>query len=203
VSEHIRLGAGARGADRALGGGAVGALRRAAVLLLLTGLALLTGGAPAWAHSKLLGSDPAQGTSLDTPPATVSLTFNEPVQLGFNTITVVGPDGAEYRTGEITAVDTTITVPVLPLGPAGTYELGYRVVSADGHPVSGVVPFTLTKPGPGSSQAKPAGPVPTIEAAPGGTPTGQADSAPVWPWIVGAVVLVGGGVALALRLGRS
>jgi hypothetical protein len=27
--------------------------------------------------------------------------------------------------------------------------------------------------------------------------------APVWPWVVGAVVLVGGGVAAALRLGRS
>ncbi|MBW0117044.1 copper resistance protein CopC, partial [Pseudonocardia sp. KRD-169] len=26
---------------------------------------------------------------------------------------------------------------------------------------------------------------------------------PVWPWIVGAVVLVGGGVGAALRFGRS
>jgi hypothetical protein len=37
-----------------------------------------------------------------------------------------------------------------------------------------------------------------VAAAP--TDTG---GAPVWPWIVGAVVAVGLGVALALRLGRS
>jgi hypothetical protein len=30
----------------------------------------------------------------------------------------------------------------------------------------------------------------------------DAGGAPVWPWIVGAVVLVAGGVFLALRLGR-
>ena len=176
-------------------------LRRAAVLLLLTGLTLLVGGAPAWAHSKLLGSDPAQGASLDTPPGTVSLTFNEPVQLGFNTITVVGPDGADYRTGEITAVDNTLTVPVLPFGPAGTYELGYRVVSADGHPVSGVVPFNLAKPGPGSSEARPAGAAPAAVGP--AAPPGTAGGTPVWPWFVGAVLLVGGGVVFALRLGRS
>ncbi|HEX5813288.1 MAG TPA: copper resistance protein CopC, partial [Pseudonocardia sp.] len=89
----------------------------------------------------------------------------------------------------------------LPLGPAGVYQIGYRVVSADGHPVSGKVAFTLTTAGAGSAQAQ----TPATTAAPDAVPTTappDAGGAPVWPWIAGAVVLVAGGVALALRLGR-
>jgi methionine-rich copper-binding protein CopC len=173
------------------------AVRRGVALLLLAGLAMLLGVSPAWAHSRLEGSEPAQGTSLNAPPATVSLTFNEPVQIEFSTLTVVGPDGADYHTGDLTEVDNTVKVDVLPLGPAGTYQIGYRVVSADGHPVAGAVPFTLTAPGPGAggSASDPGSPV----AVPSSGDTGT----PIWPWIVGGVVLVGGGAALALRVGRS
>jgi methionine-rich copper-binding protein CopC len=176
------------------------AVRRGVIVVLLSGLTLVLGVAPAWAHSRLVSSDPAQGARVDAPPATVSLTFNEPVQAGFTTVTVIGPDGADYHTGDTTEVDTTVSVAVLPLGPAGTYQLGYRVVSADGHPVAGAVAFDLAKPGPGSDQARPpAGSSPVV-------PTTAAQAAgngsPIWPWIVGAVVLVGAGVGLALRTGR-
>lgn len=178
-------------------------VRRGAVLLLLAGLAMLLGVSPAWAHSRLEGSDPAQGASLNTPPATVSLTFNEPVQIEFSTLTVVGPDGADYHTGELSEVDNTVAVGVLPLGPAGTYQIGYRVVSADGHPVAGAIPFTLTVPGPGSSAAKPAGGAALASGSPVAVPSSADTGTPIWPWIVGGVVLVGGGAALALRVGRS
>jgi copper resistance protein C len=179
------------------------AVRRGVALLLLAGLAMLLGVSPAWAHSRLEGSDPAQGTSLNAPPATVSLTFNEPVQIEFSTLTVVGPDGADYHTGDLTEVDNTVKVDVLPLGPAGTYQIGYRVVSADGHPVAGAVPFTLTAPGPGSSAAKPAGGSASDPGSPVAVPSSGDTGTPIWPWIVGGVVLVGGGAALALRVGRS
>ena len=75
------------------------------------------------------------------------------------------------------------------------------MVSADGHPVSGKTSFTLTTAGPGSPDAQ----VPAATAAPNAVPSAappDAGGAPVWPWIVGAVVLVGAGVVLALRLGR-
>jgi hypothetical protein len=89
---------------------------------------------------------------------------------------------------------------VLPLGPAGAYQIGYRVVSADGHPISGSVPFTMTTAGTGSGRAAaPSGSNPAADApAAGGT-----GGAPVWPWIVGAVVVVAIGAGAALRLGRS
>lgn len=177
------------------------------VVALVTGVVLalgvtLLGAAPAWAHSKLDTSNPRDGASVATPPREVALTFNEDVQPGFTVITLIGPDGKDYHTGPATETDETVTVAALPLGPAGVYRIGYRVVSADGHPVSGASSFTLTAPGPGSDQAT----VPAADAAPNGVPDAAPASgggAPVWPWIVGAVVLVGAGVAAALRLGRG
>jgi hypothetical protein len=80
--------------------------------------------------------------------------------------------------------------------------------------VSGKVSFTLTTAGPGA--AAPATAAPTAAAAPAPAPAAapattavdpQADSrssegAPIWPWLVGAVILVAAGAAVALRLSR-
>jgi copper resistance protein C len=178
-------------------------LGRAGVMALVVGLGLLLGSGPAWAHSRLESSDPVAGASLATGPQKVSLTFNEPVQPGFTVITVIGPDGADYRTGSVSEVDDTVGIGVRPLGPAGGYQIGYRVVSADGHPISGSIPFTLTTAGSGTGATAPpiaatAAPVVPAAAAPAGD-----GGAPVWPWIVGAVVVVAIGVGAALRLGQA
>ena len=85
----------------------------------------------------------------------------------------------------------------------------YRVVSDDGHPVTGTVSFTLTAPGPGGALPTPSAaaaapvPAPAPAAVDPQASIQQSDGAPVWPWLVGAVVLVGAGAAAALRLGRQ
>lgn len=180
-------------------------LLRAAAVTVLAGWALLLGVAPALAHTRLLGSDPADGASLAVAPERVSLTFTEAVQPDFTTLTVIGPDGAAWQTSDVITDNGTASVAVRPLGPAGRYEIGYRVVSDDGHPVTGSVGFTLTAPGPGvaspsSTVAAPTAPTSAPQVAPTAADTDDG-GAPVWPWIVGAVVLVGGGVVAALRLG--
>lgn len=186
---------------------------RAAALVLLCGLALLLGAGAASAHTRLLSSDPADGASLDASPARVSLEFNETMQPEFSTITVVGPDGTAYQSGAPTADGRTIGTAVSPLGAAGRYEIGYRVISEDGHPVTGSVGFTLTTAGPAAAAsmgAAPAGAIPAPPAQAGDpapaasvTPAPTDGGTPVWPWIVGAAVLVVGGVLAALRLGRG
>jgi copper resistance protein C len=178
---------------------------RAVAVTLLAGLALLLGAAPALAHTRLLSTDPADGSSRDSAPEHVALTFNEPMSPEFSTITVIGPDGTNYQDGAVTAEESTISSRLLPLGPAGRYEIGYRVVSADGHPVTGSVAFTLTTAGPGATTAPPAEPATAAPPAPApaAAPADESGGAPIWPWIVGAVVLVGGGVFAALRLGRG
>jgi methionine-rich copper-binding protein CopC len=179
---------------------------RTAAVTLLAGLALLLGAGPAFAHTRLLGSDPADGASLDTSPQRVSLTFNESISPDFTQLTVVGPNGGHYETGAVSADDGTVSIGVQPLGPAGRYEIGYRVVSADGHPVTGSVAFTLTTPGPGTAGTVAPAQGPAAPAPPAAPPAGSEENSggmPLWPWIVGAVVLVGAGVAVALRMGRT
>jgi hypothetical protein len=84
------------------------------------------------------------------------------------------------------------SVDVMPLGPAGTYTVNYRVTSADGHVVSGSWPFLLTTAGTG----RPGPPA----AAPG-----NAGRIPAWPFLaIGAVLAVGAGWwALRRRRGRG
>jgi hypothetical protein len=181
-------------------------LLRATALTLLCGLALLLGSGVAAAHTRLVSSDPADGSTRDTGPTTVSLVFNEAMEPGFSTVTVIGPDGRDYRTGDVRADGGTVTVDVAPLGPAGRYEIGYRVISADGHPVTGSVSFTTTTTSTagGGAAAATGGPSAAPAAAPAAVPApAPAGGTPVWPWVLGAVVLVGGGVAAALRLGRG
>lgn len=186
-----------------------GALRATAITLLC-GLALLLGAGPAFAHAALVGSDPDEGASLDAAPDRISLEFNEVPQAAFSAVTVVGRDGTEYQDGEIVAEGNTLRVGVGPLGAAGDYEIGYRVISADGHAITGSVPFTLTTAGPAaatSTTAPTTSTDQTTDAAvePAAAPAIPADEGgmPVWPWIVGAVLVVGGGVGAALRLGRG
>lgn len=176
---------------------------RAVTVTALAALALLLGAAPAMAHARLIGSDPPDGASLDTGPQRVSLTFSDPMTAEFATVTVVGPAGNQYQTGEVSAEGNAVSIAVQPVGPAGRYEIGYRVVSTDGHPVTGMVAFTLTTAGPATAPTAPAG-APAATAA----PAAPADSdgsggAPFWPWFVGAVVLVGAAVTVALRLGKA
>jgi copper resistance protein C len=174
-------------------------MRRLSALCALIGLALLLSAAPASAHNVLISSDPVDGASLATGPERVSLTFDLPVQPGFTTVTVTGPDGNQWQAGAPAEQGAVVSVPVQPLGPAGEYTVGYQVLSADSHPVRGVVRFTLTTPGTGTATAPP----PT--AAPGGPTSGSegdTGGTPVWPWLAGAGVLLVAGVAVALRVSR-
>ncbi|MEU5691058.1 copper resistance CopC family protein [Actinosynnema sp. NPDC020468] len=162
--------------------------------LVAGGLALGTAGT-ALAHNVLVDSTPKDGASLDAGPAEITLTFDQPVQAGerFNTITVTGPDSTQWQgDGEPTVKNNSVTFPVRPLGPAAEYSVGYRILSADGHPVTGTLKFTLTKAGTGTPA--------TATAAPAESSSPESDGGvPIWVWIAGAVVLLGGGVYFALK----
>ena len=158
---------------------------RASALAVLVAMLTFLGTAVAGAHATLFGSDPADGTSLTSGPPQVSATFNEPMQPTFAAMTVVGPDGNMWSDGDPVVEGAVISVPVRPLGPAGTYTVNYRATSADGHVVSGSWAFELTSAGPGD---------------PGPPPAESPDSSlPVWPFAVGAIAIVAGAVIWAVR----
>lgn len=175
----------------------------ASVLAALGGLFLGTG--TAFAHNVVVSSDPADGSSVDAGPSKVTLRYDLPVQPQFAVVTVIGPENGHYEDGLPQVVGSTVSANVRPLGPAGRYTVGYRVVSDDGHPVTGSFSFTLTKAGTGTPG--PAAQAPADPAAPSAKPAGAGNEddgdTPVWPWIVGAVLLLGGGVVVALRAGAN
>jgi methionine-rich copper-binding protein CopC len=184
-------------------------LYRQLLVWLVAGLALLLGAGTALAHDVLTASDPANGASLATGPSKVTLTFDLPVKEYFSTVTVVGPDGSHFEAGPSTVDGSTVSAPVQPLGPAGGYTVGYRIVSDDGHPVSGLVRFTLTRAGPGhgvpAAEAADSSAGPNAPSAAGsGADSGSGSGGiPAWPWILGGVLLVAAGAAIALRLGKG
>ncbi|WP_433681744.1 copper resistance CopC family protein [Nocardia sp. CA-119907] len=163
--------------------------------LLLVGAGVLAAGTAA-AHSSPVSSVPADGASVETGPERVSITFNEPLQTSFPALTVVGPDGNLWSKGDPTVDGPTVSVAVGELGPTGVYKIGYRVTSADGHPVKGELTFTLTKAGNGT-------PGPKANSQNSSGDKGDSDGIPLWVFIVGAVVLFGGGLAFALFGGRG
>lgn len=109
------------------------------LLLTVTGTIGLAGTAAA--HTDLTSSDPAAGSTLAAPPGSITLTFNEPVQNFEPVITLTGPEGQPYPTSAPIVDSTVVRSDVAELGPAGTYTIAYRVVSVDGHPVTGQVQF--------------------------------------------------------------
>ncbi|CCH27381.1 copper resistance CopC family protein [Actinosynnema sp. NPDC047251] len=178
-------------------------MRRALSLTLAAflagGLALL-GTGTASAHNVLVSSDPKDGQALEAGPAEITLVFDQPVQGGdkFNTITVKGPDDTRWEDGgEPVVRNNSVVFKVRPLGPAAEYQVGYRILSADGHPVSGNLKFSTTKAGGGTPNAA------TETAKAGESSSDEGGGVPIWVWIIGAVVLLGGGVFFALRGGSG
>jgi len=177
-------------------------VRRVAVVVVVAFLAMAGFATPALAHNQLIASNPADKATVETSPATVELTFDQPVQQGdgLNSIAITGPDASTWSVGAPEVASNVVSATVDGLGPAGEYRIGYRILSADGHPVRGELTFTLTTAGDGTPA-----PASTAGGETSGAASGEADSddggLPVWVWILGAAVLLGAGLTVALRIG--
>lgn len=124
-------------------GGWRGSARLAAALLLGCWL-LLAGASPASAHAQLTGTDPTDGALLQQAPEQITLSFNEPVRLTSQEISVYDADGglvaASARTSD---TDVVIELEDPVAMERGTFVVGWFVVSADGHPISGSLTFSV------------------------------------------------------------
>lgn len=107
---------------------------------------------PAFAHTKLKASVPADGSTVETAPAAFTLTFSEPARL--TTLSVQKEGGAEQKiTGLPATASAEARVPA-PKLENGRYTLNYRLVGADGHVINGKVSFTVGgKAAPGAAPA--------------------------------------------------
>ncbi|MGW5000688.1 copper resistance CopC family protein [Streptomyces hydrogenans] len=142
---------------------------RSLLLPVAVGGLLAVSAPPAAAHTELNGSDPANGAVLDAVPRTVTLTFSDPMSATYAQLAVTGPDGAALGDGAPAVAGREVTLSLKAARTAGRYTVGYRVVSADGHPVSGTSAFTLrparTTPSSAITPASPEGTTPPAPAS--------------------------------------
>ena len=86
-------------------------------------------------HARLVSSAPAHKATVETVDSVV-LTFNESVNPDFVAVKVSGPDGGEVD-GDPNVDGMTVTQPLTSPLRVGKHTVTYRVVSNDGHPISG------------------------------------------------------------------
>lgn len=100
-----------------------------AVMVLGTGTAA--------AHASVVATNPPDGSMAATAPSRVSITFTEPVSINAGGLTVRDGGGQRVDDGAATTEGTVASTGLRSGLPDGTYVVTYRVLSADGHPVSG------------------------------------------------------------------
>ncbi len=171
---------------------------------------------PALAHDSLKSSTPASGAVVSEVEQVV-LEFHD--RVSFPAVVVHDSAGKRYDSGEPRTEGSKVYENVAGPLPAGAYVIAWRVVSSDGHPVEGEIPFTV-----GGSGSAAGAPAPAASAASSGgadqgaaaaaqdggadpTPAAAADTQesgggiPVWAWIVIALLVVVA-VTVGLRAAR-
>ncbi|GHG59205.1 hypothetical protein GCM10012320_33220 [Sinomonas cellulolyticus] len=172
-----------------------GLVRLLAVLGL--GGALMLPAAAAQAHDVLEQTTPADGSTVQSVPASVVLTFDHtPIGIGTE-IQVKDPAGTNQADGAPSIVDGNVTQPIKPGAPAGTYTVVWRVVSADSHPIEGTFTFTAKTAGAAQTGSAAAGQQqpssPEAASAPGtAAPSSSSSPTPeLWiPLAAAALVLI-------------
>ena len=181
-------------------------------------------------HAGLLSSNPQDGASLEVAPAEVVLTFSEELLSDLVEISVLDEDDNPVVVTEVPQTPPPGTDVKLPWPtdlPPGEYSVAFRVVSADGHPVTGRITFSYTNvvqaaptpeasPTPAESATQspdaqspdvPSEPQIAQEAPPSPTPepiTDEPSSSLVGPLLIAAAVIVGIGVIVSIvMLARS
>lgn len=145
----------------------------AALTGLLAGVFVLGGQAPASAHASLVSSTPEDGQRLATLPDELTFTFSEDIDSPAYAV-LNSPDGDQVAAEEVEVDGPTVRVAVVDDPGAGTYTAAFRVVSADGHPVTGQLSFVV---GDGAPESPAAGSEESAAPSAGAGADGSADAA--------------------------
>lgn len=159
-----------------------------AVLLAIGGAMQIAAAPGASAHNQLLSSEPAADAVLAQAPARIALSFAEPVNAALSQLALTVGDGdpislTPVASGSRLAADVpaSAAAPAAGADPASgpgapqRWIVGYRTVSADGHPIRGSLSFVVGE-GPSTSPASPAGPASAGETSPPGAGADTTDS---------------------------
>jgi methionine-rich copper-binding protein CopC len=156
----------------------------------------------AFAHNALVSSNPAAGSVVPQAPTSIELVFDQDVK-DFQpriAITITGHDPVEIIPSingpTVTADLTSVDLPGSEVADEPvSWRVGYRIVSADGHPVTGLLDFSV-----GSGPAPTiGGVVPAADSSDQKQPTGTntPSTTAIW-WWVGAAIAIAAAITATL-----
>lgn len=138
MGQGVRRERGRRGASRVL--------VRMAQVSAATAVVLAVAASPSQAHSTLVSSAPADGSSLESSPARLTLTFDEPVLVDATAAQVMsGVDASvELRPASGGPAEAAVVTMALPALGDGVVRIAWQSLSAiDRHTVDGVIVFGI------------------------------------------------------------
>jgi len=102
---------------------------------------------PASAHSKLVNSIPSSNQTVDSHTHSVTLNFNEKILIlkneTPNKIELLRIKNGIAINGKLTVKNAQVKMAINQKLESGKYQVKYRVVSEDGHPIQGSYYFTV------------------------------------------------------------
>ena len=115
-----------------------------ALTCLTASLLIAMGTSVVQAHAGLISSNPEDGSTLSAPPTVIDLTFNEELLPDTVEIAVTTEAAGLIAGVEFTTAGPSVQVTWPQDLPDDTYQVAYRVVSNDGHPITGAITFSYT-----------------------------------------------------------
>nr|WP_246246219.1 copper resistance protein CopC [Paenibacillus lemnae] len=177
----------------------------------------------ALAHSKLVTASPSAETTTTENVTELLLTFNEKIDPTLSTLIISGTDGQSAGKPEITVEEDQLKAVFDKPLDSGTYEVEWKIVSGDSHPVSGTYTFAVEAPEtPAAPEENTSEEAPTANeenadtpAAPEPEPNAEPEQQPqtssednnngsgVMLWVVVIIVIAAAGALIILRQSRS
>ena len=181
--------------------------RRRAVPAVLALLLLLMAAVPAVAHSELVSSSPAAGSTVTSAAGmSIVLSFSEALKTG-SKADVVGPGRTTAGTATIDPSDNTklTSSPLSALAP-GSWTIRWTSIATDGDVLRGTIPFTVAAaatatPSAATTPATPASPTATPALSP--TPADASGGAGAIVPVIAALLVIGLLALILLRNRRS
>jgi methionine-rich copper-binding protein CopC len=112
------------------------------LIAFVTLLALTLGSSGAHAHAFLDHASPLVGSTVQTAPREVTLSFTQNLEPAFSTVQVTGPNGARVDEGKAQISGSTMRVGIKAVGP-GAYHVHWHALSVDTHTTQGSFSFTV------------------------------------------------------------
>ncbi len=101
--------------------------------------------AAAFAHGKLESAAPATGSTVDTAPDTLRLTFNEDLEPAFSSVKVSDASGnaVAHEKAKVDASNPRVMTVAIPKLAPGAYTVQWVAMTADAHRTKGTYTFRV------------------------------------------------------------